>query len=104
MIPDREARPYDLINPTIPRVARRVRKSRLEICRQCQYYTGLEQCALCGCFMPAKVMLPHASCPDGRWLAEVVLEAPSMETDLPPEVYDVVQQVYQEGQQRLEEE
>lgn len=93
MIPDRQARPYDLINPMIPRVARRVRKSRLEVCRQCEYYTGLEQCALCGCFMPAKVMLPHASCPAGKWEAEDVAPV-TIET--PREVYDAEQRLAQE--------
>ena len=81
MIPEREARPYDLVNPLIPRVARLVRKSRLDICKQCQYFTGLEQCALCGCFMPAKVMLPHASCPVGKWEAEGAPQSPQTPTE-----------------------
>lgn len=70
MIPKRPARPYDLIDPRIPRVQRRIRKMRLTVCKECEHYTGLEQCALCGCFMPVKVMLPHSSCPIGKWEAE----------------------------------
>jgi len=74
MIPDRQARPYDALDPRIPRVQRRIRKMRLSICKECEFYTGLEQCAQCGCFMPVKVMLPHASCPVGKWPAEELPE------------------------------
>jgi hypothetical protein len=95
VIPDREARPYDVLNPMIPRVARLVRKSRLDICKQCQYFTGLERCALCGCFMPAKVMLPHSACPIGKWEAEG--EAPINE--MPSEVIEALERLAHEVQE-----
>lgn len=70
MIPDRQARPYDAIDPRIPRVRRRVRRQRMDICRGCEFLNGLEQCVKCGCFMPVKTMLPHAFCPLDKWQAE----------------------------------
>ncbi|MGA1697552.1 MAG: DUF6171 family protein [Ilumatobacteraceae bacterium] len=70
MIPEREARLHDAFNPLIPRVKRRLRKQRMQICRECDKLNGLEQCAVCNCYMPIKTMLPHASCPEGKWDAE----------------------------------
>lgn len=67
MIPEREAKPHDLLDPRIPRVKRRLRKARLTICEGCEHYTPLNQCTQCGCFMPLKVTLPHAACPIGKW-------------------------------------
>lgn len=41
---------------------------RLEICKRCPMYDHvLKRCRECGCFMPAKVQLPKAKCPQGRW-------------------------------------
>lgn len=62
------ARPWDLLNPNIGRVSDEVRESRLSICESCPFYVKLtKQCTKCGCFMPAKTGLPHASCPEHKW-------------------------------------
>ena len=71
MIPERQARPQDVLDPRIPRVKRRIRRERLAICEQCEHYNGLQQCTQCGCLMPLKAMLPHAECPIGKWKAEI---------------------------------
>ena len=37
---------------------------KLKICEECEFYkASLKQCKICGCFMPAKVLLPFAKCP-----------------------------------------
>lgn len=41
---------------------------RMEICKRCPMFDAtLKRCKDCGCFMPAKVQLPDAKCPQGRW-------------------------------------
>lgn len=35
---------------------------RLAICTQCPHLTKAKTCSLCGCFMPAKVLLSGAKC------------------------------------------
>lgn len=41
---------------------------RYEICRTCpQFDTFWKTCNLCKCFMPIKVLIPSAKCPDGQW-------------------------------------
>lgn len=46
---------------------------RLDICHGCIYgaKNKIEQwdnsCKICGCFMPAKVLVDNESCPDGKW-------------------------------------
>lgn len=62
----REARPWDLFNPNIPRVTAEVKESRLAICHQCPLLK-MGICLSCGCVMQLKAGLPHASCPEGRW-------------------------------------
>jgi len=42
-------------------------RMRLEVCKRCPAFTSLNRCKECGCFMPAKVQLPNAKCPQGRW-------------------------------------
>ncbi len=43
-----------------------VRQERLQVCRGCEYHTGL-RCRVCGCFTTVKVRLPHEACPLGKW-------------------------------------
>lgn len=62
-----DARFLDALNPRIKRLSRLQRKERLDICRSCDQYMRMEKCAVCGCIMPIKVGLPHASCPLGKW-------------------------------------
>lgn len=64
----KEARPWDLLNPSIGRVSEEIKEMRMEACRNCEFFVKLtQQCTKCGCIMPAKTGLPHASCPVGKW-------------------------------------
>lgn len=41
-------------------------KNRAEICNKCKFReTGL--CKKCGCFLEAKIRIPSAKCPIGKW-------------------------------------
>lgn len=41
---------------------------RMEICKRCPAFDQtLRRCRDCGCFMPAKVQIDAAKCPQGRW-------------------------------------
>lgn len=43
---------------------------RLETCKQCEHFIKLtQQCGKCFCFMPAKVLMPSAECPEKKWEA-----------------------------------
>ena len=46
-------------------------KNRMAICNGCDHLNGIKTCSLCKCFMPAKVAIPFAACPDGKWKEEV---------------------------------
>jgi hypothetical protein len=62
------ARPWDLLNPNIGRVSDEVKKLRMDYCNGCEFFISLtQQCTKCGCHMPWKTGLPHASCPVGKW-------------------------------------
>ena len=62
-----DVKPWDLINGS-PRSEEEVAKSRLEICRTCEYFRPkTETCRKCGCFMKAKTMLLNAKCPIEKW-------------------------------------
>lgn len=65
---NRPARPWDLFDAKIGRVAEEVANKRLGICQGCEHYIALShQCAECGCIMNAKVKLPNAFCPLRKW-------------------------------------
>lgn len=41
---------------------------RYEICKGCENFNEtFKSCKLCGCFMPAKVLLKSSKCPDNKW-------------------------------------
>jgi len=42
-------------------------KKRMEICIGCEYITKRNYCALCGCYMPAKVRSPKSHCYVKKW-------------------------------------
>jgi hypothetical protein len=64
-VPD--VRPWDLFNGS-PRSPEDIAKSRLEICKTCEFFRPRTQtCQKCGCFMAAKSMLQNAKCPVGKW-------------------------------------
>jgi hypothetical protein len=42
--------------------------SKMKSCIVCENYTPQNKaCKLCGCYMPAKTLLPFAKCPAGKW-------------------------------------
>jgi hypothetical protein len=66
----REAKPWDLLNPNKDRASEEIQEERLAICRDCPSYRKmLKQCKECGCVMPAKVKLADAFCPLNKWSA-----------------------------------
>ena len=65
---NKPARPWDLFKKNVGRVEGPVADKRFEICKSCPEYIKLtHQCKKCGCIMNAKVKLPNASCPLGKW-------------------------------------
>ena len=65
---DRPARPWDLFNKNLGRVQGEIAEQRLDMCKGCEHYVkATHQCTECGCIMNAKVKLPNASCPIGKW-------------------------------------
>ena len=63
----REVKVLDLLDPTQPRASSEQRAERLSLCRECPSLKLKAVCNECGCFMPAKTWLAHASCPLGKW-------------------------------------
>lgn len=61
-------RPWDLLNPNVPRASVGVASARLEICLECpELIKVTKQCKQCGCVMPGKVKLLEAICPLNKW-------------------------------------
>jgi rRNA maturation endonuclease Nob1 len=43
-------------------------KDRLAQCQNCaKFNPDTSFCNVCGCYMPAKVLIPIVSCPDNYW-------------------------------------
>ena len=43
-------------------------QQRYLICKSCERFRPfVKQCAVCLCFMPAKVRMAQAECPEKRW-------------------------------------
>lgn len=59
--------PIDFLNPDTEYAEEEVASKRLDICKECPEIMLTQQCSQCGCFMPAKVKLLHATCPKGFW-------------------------------------
>lgn len=59
--------PTALFNPDTPKVSDTVKAERLAICESCPHYLITHQCSKCGCHMPTKTELLHASCPVNNW-------------------------------------
>lgn len=65
---ERDAKPWDLLNPNIDRVAEDIAQSRMSICQSCEHFLKMTgQCKKCGCIMGLKTKLSNASCPVGNW-------------------------------------
>ena len=61
-------RPWDIVNPTVPKVNESLAETRFYICEECPELIKLtSQCKKCGCFMKLKVKLEQAVCPLGKW-------------------------------------
>jgi len=64
---DRDARPWDLLDPSM-RAEEEVADQRYSICLSCPELINMtKQCKKCGCFMALKTKVKHASCPIGKW-------------------------------------
>ena len=64
---DRDARPWDLLDPNM-RAEEQVADQRYSICLSCPELINMtKQCKKCGCFMALKTKVKHASCPIGKW-------------------------------------
>lgn len=47
---------------------RDVGQVRIDMCKVCPEFVGFtKQCKKCGCFLPAKVLIPFSKCPIGKW-------------------------------------
>jgi len=61
-------RPWDIVNPQIPKADEELANKRLDICHDCErLIKATKQCKECGCFMALKVKLQGAVCPLGKW-------------------------------------
>jgi hypothetical protein len=41
---------------------------RYDICKSCSHFNSFwKTCNSCKCFMPIKVLIPSAKCPEGQW-------------------------------------
>jgi len=61
-------RPWDVINPNVPRVSEEIESTRMSLCMDCpELIKTTKQCKQCGCFMNMKTKLEKATCPIGKW-------------------------------------
>ncbi len=59
--------PTAFLNPNTEYTSDEEKDKRYAICQQCPHLTVTKQCTKCGCIMPAKTKLLHATCPIGKW-------------------------------------
>ena len=65
---EKQARPWDLINPKTEWAEEELATERFSLCSGCPELINLtKQCKKCGCFMPGKTKIKHAACPLGKW-------------------------------------
>jgi hypothetical protein len=66
---DKEARPWDFLDPRTEYVSQEVSSSRYSICLECEFFTNTlpRLCSKCHCVMKIKCKISHASCPEGKW-------------------------------------
>lgn len=61
-------RPWDLLNPEVPRAEASVAQFRYATCLDCPELMDVtKQCKQCGCVMFGKVKLLNATCPLNKW-------------------------------------
>ena len=64
----RVARPWDVLDPNMPKVTDKVRQERIDACMGCENLIKFtKQCKKCGCFMKAKTSFPNSKCPLNKW-------------------------------------
>jgi broad specificity polyphosphatase/5'/3'-nucleotidase SurE len=67
-IMEKPVKPWDLLNPNVPRSTEFLAEERFKICLSCpELINFTKQCKKCGCFMAAKTKLEAATCPIGKW-------------------------------------
>jgi hypothetical protein len=44
----------------------KIGEERMKVCEGCEHFTS-NFCKKCGCFLPAKTLLPNSECPLGKW-------------------------------------
>ena len=63
-----DTRPWDLLNPNTEYSDEAEADRRYDICKACPELIDLtKQCKQCGCIMPLKTKLKHATCPLNKW-------------------------------------
>jgi hypothetical protein len=60
-------RPWDLANPDTEYATDDEQEYRYSVCQECPHLTAAKTCTKCGCLMPIKTKLLHATCPIGKW-------------------------------------
>lgn len=61
-------RPWDMLNPSVPRASEEVASARFAACVSCEHLLKTtNQCKKCGCLMHLKTKLADATCPVGKW-------------------------------------
>jgi hypothetical protein len=67
-IKQEQPKPWDILNPGVPKVEDAEAERRYAICLECPELLKItRQCKLCGCFMRVKTKLQDSYCPDGKW-------------------------------------
>ena len=64
---ERDVAFLDLFNPLQPRSEKSLADQRMDICKQCPFFSKKQTCKKCGCIMRLKTTLKNAKCPVGQW-------------------------------------
>ncbi len=58
----------DLVTGKLKFVNRKIAKDRYAVCQSCEMRNSAANvCTVCGCYLPAKVILEKSSCPVEYW-------------------------------------
>lgn len=55
------------INGIIPLSNEELAVERMKVCEECEHFSTMRRCGLCGCFMDFKVKMLHSECPKDLW-------------------------------------